>query len=92
MLIRATKTGTTKDGSPRMTHRLVENSRYGQSVKPMTLPLTTTRCACADNATLHVRTTATPDVIQTNILSGHGTITTANECTQSQSFDRELMR
>ncbi|MCY4445506.1 MAG: hypothetical protein OXC02_03480 [Rhodobacteraceae bacterium] len=44
-----------------------ENSRHGQSVKPMTLPLTTTRFACADNTTLHLRTTATPDAIQTKI-------------------------
>jgi len=67
MLIRATKTGTTKDGSPRMTHRLVENLRYGQSVKQKTLYLTTTRFACSDNATSHVRTTATPDAILTKI-------------------------
>jgi len=33
----------------------------------MTLPLTTTRFACADNTTLHLRTTATPDAIQTKI-------------------------
>jgi len=52
MLTRTTKSGTTTDGSPRMTHRLVENSRHGQSVKPMTLPLTTTRFACSDNTTL----------------------------------------
>ena len=67
MFIRATKIGTTKNGSHRITHRLVENSRHGQSVKPMTLPLTPTRCACSDNTTLHVRTTATPDAILTKI-------------------------
>jgi len=67
MLIRATKTGTTNDGSSLITKRLVENSRHGQSVKPMTLPRATTRFACSDNATLHVRTTATPDEIQTKI-------------------------
>ncbi|MCY4444876.1 MAG: hypothetical protein OXC02_00185 [Rhodobacteraceae bacterium] len=67
MLIRATKTGTTTDGSSLITKRLVENSRHGQSVKPMTLPRTTTRCACSDNATLHVRTTATPNAFQTKI-------------------------
>ncbi|MCY4446097.1 MAG: hypothetical protein OXC02_06530 [Rhodobacteraceae bacterium] len=33
----------------------------------MTLQLTTTRFACSDNATLHVRTTATPDAFQTKI-------------------------
>ncbi len=72
MLIRATKTGTTKDGSPRMTHRLVENSRHGQSVKHMTLQITPTRFACADNTTLHVRKTATPDAIQTKIYQDMG--------------------
>jgi len=72
MLIRATKTGTTKDGSLRMTHRLGENSRYSQSVKPMTLPLTPTRFACVDNATLHVRTTATPDATLTKIYQDMG--------------------
>jgi len=40
MLIRATKTGTAKVGSPHMTHRLVENQLHGQTVKPMTLPRT----------------------------------------------------
>ncbi len=37
MLIRATKSGTTKDGSPRITHHLVENQRHGSKVKQKTL-------------------------------------------------------
>lgn len=37
MFIRATKTGTTKDGSPRITHRLVENQREGDKVRQKTL-------------------------------------------------------
>jgi len=38
----------------------------------MTLQLTTTRFACADHATLDVRTTATPDEIQTKISQDMG--------------------
>ena len=72
MLIRATKSGTAQDGSLRITKRLVENSRHGQSVKQMTLQITPTRFACADNTTLHVRTTATPDKIQTKISQDMG--------------------
>ncbi len=67
MFIRATKIGTTKDGSPHITHRLVENQRHGQTVKQKTLPRTSTRFACSDNATLHVRTAARPNAIQTKI-------------------------
>ena len=37
MFIRATKIGTTKNGSHRITHRLVENQRNGQKVKQKTL-------------------------------------------------------
>ena len=38
----------------------------------MTLPRTLTRFACSDNTTLHVRTTATPDEIQTKISQDMG--------------------
>ena len=55
-----------------MIHQLGENSRHGQSVKHMTLQITTTRIACSDNATLHVHTTATPDAFQTHIYQGMG--------------------
>jgi len=37
MLIRATKTRAAKDGSPRMTHRMVDNSLHGRSVKQIDL-------------------------------------------------------
>ena len=37
MFIRATKTGTARDGSPRFTYRLVENRREGGKVRQVTL-------------------------------------------------------
>ena len=37
MLIRATKTGTAKDGSARLSHRLVENQRSDGKVRQSTL-------------------------------------------------------
>jgi len=67
MFIRAIKIGTTKDGSHRITYRLVENQQHGPQVKQKTLPLTTTSCAGPDNTTIHIRTTATPDEIQIKI-------------------------
>jgi len=65
MFIRATKRGTTKDGSHRTTYQLVKNQRHGPQVKQKTLPLTPTSCAGPDNMTIHIRKTATPDKIQT---------------------------
>ena len=37
MFIRATRTGTARDGSPRLTHRLVENQRRDGKVRQTTL-------------------------------------------------------
>lgn len=37
MFIRATRTGTSKDGSPRLSHRLVENQRQDAKVRQRTL-------------------------------------------------------
>ena len=47
MFIRATKIGTTKNGSHRITHRLVENQRHGQKVKQKTLLNLGRHCAIA---------------------------------------------
>ncbi len=67
MFIRATKTGTAKDGSLRKAHRLVKTQRHGQAKD-----LAAARFACSDNATIHVRTTATPDAIQTKFYQDMG--------------------
>ena len=72
MFIRATTIGTTKNGSHRITHRLVENSRHGQKVKQKTLPLATTSFDGPDNMTIHIRKTATPDEIQTKVYQDMG--------------------
>jgi len=72
MFIRATTIGTTKDGSHRVTQRLVENQRHGPQVKQKTLPLTTTSFDGPDNTTIHIRKTATPDEIQTKVYQDMG--------------------
>jgi len=72
MFIRATKIGTTKDGSHLITYQLVKNQRHGPQVKQMTLPLTMTSCAGPDITTIHIRTTATPDEIQTKVYQNMG--------------------
>lgn len=37
MFIRVTRTGTARDGSARLSHRLVENQRHGAKVRQTTL-------------------------------------------------------
>ncbi|MCY4445557.1 MAG: hypothetical protein OXC02_03740 [Rhodobacteraceae bacterium] len=51
---------------------MVKNQRHGPQVKQKTLPLTTTSCAGPNNMTIHIRTTATPDEIQTKVYQDMG--------------------